>query len=107
MRHRFRVDVAIVAQRQTGDPRCDPPPLVHPIVTGECTRCQWWEHCRPQLHPDDVSLRIDKGPLDVREISSLRRHGIAIVTDLAALTSTAPSSGTYPKSPIAPVPRAG
>lgn len=81
--HRFRVDVAIVAQSQTGDPRRDPPPLVHPIVTGECTRCQWWEHCRPQLHPDDVSLRIDKGPLDVREISSLRRHGIATVTDLA------------------------
>jgi predicted RecB family nuclease len=57
--------------------------LVKPIVNKECPRCQWWQHCRPQLDPDDVSLRIDKSPLDMREIATLRRHGIATITDLA------------------------
>jgi hypothetical protein len=79
----FRVDVARVARRQTGSPDTDPLLMVRPIVTTECGRCQWWEHCRPQLDPDDVSLRIDKGPLDVREIATLRRHGVQTITDLA------------------------
>jgi predicted RecB family nuclease len=79
----FRVAIAEVAARQTGHPETDPPPLVRPIVNRECGRCHWWEHCRPQLDPDDVSLRIDKGALDAREIVTLRRHGIGTVTDLA------------------------
>jgi len=79
----FRIAIAEVAIRQTGDPETDPPPLVRPIVNAECGRCHWWEHCRPQLDPDDVSLRIDKGALDSREIVTLRRHGIDTVTDLA------------------------
>ncbi len=79
----FRVAVAQVAQHQTGHPETDPAPLVRPIVTSECGRCPWWEHCRPQLDPDDVSLRIAKGPLDVREIATLRRHGVQTITDLA------------------------
>ncbi len=29
-----------------------------------------------------MSLRIDKGPLDMREIATLRRHGISTITDL-------------------------
>ena len=53
-----------------------------PIVNPECGRCPWWEHCLPQLHPDDVSLRIDKGALDSREIVTLRRRGITTITDL-------------------------
>ena len=81
----FRVAIAEVAARQTGDPETDPPPLVRPIVNAECGRCHWWEHCRPQLDPDDVSLRIDKGALDSREIVTLRRHGIDTITDLAGL----------------------
>ena len=81
----FRVAIAEVARRQTGDPEIDPPPLVRPIVNRECGRCHWWEHCRPQLDPDDVSLRIDKGALDSREIVTLRRHGIATITDLAGV----------------------
>jgi predicted RecB family nuclease len=36
----------------------------------------------PELDPDDVSLRIDKAPLDMREIATLRRHGITTITDL-------------------------
>jgi predicted RecB family nuclease len=81
--HSFRIRIAAVAQQQTGRPHQDPELLVRPIVNKECPRCQWWEHCLPQLDPDDVSLRIDKGPLDMREIATLRRHGIATVTDLA------------------------
>jgi predicted RecB family nuclease len=79
----FRIKIAAVAQQQTGHPDQDPELLVRPIVNKECPRCQWWEHCLPQLDPDDVSLRIDKGPLDMREIATLRRHGIATITDLA------------------------
>jgi predicted RecB family nuclease len=81
--HAFRLEIAAVAQQQTGDPARDPAPLVRPIVNPECGRCPWWEHCLPQLHPDDVSLRIDKGALDSREIVTLRRHGITTITDLA------------------------
>ena len=79
-------DVAVFEEHEmTGDPERDPPPLVRPIVNAECSRCHWWEHCRPQLNPEDVSLRIDKGALDSREIVTLRRHGIDTVTDLAGV----------------------
>jgi predicted RecB family nuclease len=81
----FRVSIAEVALQQTGNPETDPPPVVHPIVNAECGRCHWWEHCRPQLNPEDVSLRIDKGALDSREIVTLRRHGIGTITDLAGV----------------------
>jgi predicted RecB family nuclease len=81
--HSFRLKIAAVAQQQTGRADQDPELLVRPIVNKECPRCQWWEHCLPQLDPDDVSLRIDKSPLDMREIATLRRHGIATITELA------------------------
>jgi predicted RecB family nuclease len=80
--HAFRLKIAAVAQHQTGRPDQDPELLVHPIVNRECPRCQWWEHCLPQLDPDDVSLRLDKTPLDMREIATLRQHGITTITDL-------------------------
>jgi predicted RecB family nuclease len=81
--HAFRIKIAQVAQQQTGRPDQDPELLVRPIVNRECPRCQWWEHCLPQLDPDDVSLRLDRTPLDMREIATLRRHGITTITDLA------------------------
>ncbi len=81
--HAFRVRVATVATQQ-GRPEA-PEPLVHPIVNKECPRCDWWETCRPQLHDHDLSLRIDKSPLDIREISVLRRLGINTIDDLAAV----------------------
>jgi predicted RecB family nuclease len=81
--HSFRIKIAAVAMEQTARPGRDPELLVRPIVNKECPRCQWWEHCLPQLDPDDVSLRIDKSPLDMREIATLRRHGIATITELA------------------------
>ena len=77
----FRVDVATTARRQA-DPSA-PPPLVEPIVIKECARCEWWDHCRGKLDADDVSLRIGIGALDVREISTLRAHGISTVHQLA------------------------
>jgi predicted RecB family nuclease len=80
--HAFRIKIALVARQQTGRPDQDPTLLVSPIVNKECSRCQWWDHCLPQLDPDDVSLRIDKAPLDMREIATLRRHGITTITDL-------------------------
>lgn len=78
----FRVKVAQVAASRTGaddDPRL----MVQPIVVRECDHCTWWEACRPQLEADDLSLRINKSPLDVREISALRTHGINTLADLA------------------------
>ncbi len=80
--HGFRVKVAQVARRQLGTPD-DPPLLVAPIRVRECSRCVWWEACRPHLGDDDLSLRIDKSPLDVREIAVLRKFGVFTITDLA------------------------
>lgn len=79
--HAFRVDIAAVAAKRSREPD-DPAPLVRPVVNVECARCPWWEHCRRQLHPDDVSLRIDKGALDRREITTLRRLGVVTISDL-------------------------
>src|SRR5512133_110810 len=79
----FRLKIAAVAQQQTGQSDQGPELLVRPIVNRECPRCQWWEHCLPQLDPDDVSLRINTAPLDMREIATLRQHGITTITELA------------------------
>jgi predicted RecB family nuclease len=82
--HAFRVKVASVAQRQTGSPE-DPPLVVMPIRVRECDRCVWWQTCLPQLGDDDLSLRIAKSPLDVREIAVLRRLGVSTLTDLVSV----------------------
>jgi len=82
--HGFRVKVATVAQRQTGGPE-DPPLVVMPIRVRECDRCVWWQTCLPKLGDDDLSLRIAKSPLDVREIAVLRRLGVSTLTDLASV----------------------
>ncbi|GAA1392384.1 TM0106 family RecB-like putative nuclease [Luteococcus peritonei] len=78
----FRLKVAQVAQQRTGGAD-DPRPMVAPIVVRECDHCVWWEVCKPQLGEDDLSLRISKSPLDVREISVLRSHGVNTLADLA------------------------
>ena len=82
--HGFRVRVAGIALRQRGEPD-DPPLAVTPIRIRECDRCLWWQVCRPQLGDDDLSLRIAKSPLDVREIAVLRRLRVATLADLAAV----------------------
>ena len=80
----LRLDVARTAARRTGDPVHDPEPLVRPVVQRECQTCRWWAHCRSTLPEDEVSLRIDKGALDVREVLALRRRHIQTVRELAA-----------------------
>lgn len=78
--HQFRVSVASRAER-LDEPGVEP--MVQPIRVSECDRCQWWEHCRPQLDAEDISLRIAKAPLDVREISVLRSLGVTTTRALA------------------------
>jgi predicted RecB family nuclease len=56
-----------------------------PIRVRECDRCVWWQTCLPKLGDDDLSLRIAKSPLDVREIAVLRRLGVSTLTDLASV----------------------
>lgn len=78
----FRLKVAQVARLRDGS-EDDPRQMVSPIVIRECDHCTWWETCKPRLDADDLSLRISKSPLDVREISVLRAHGINTLADLA------------------------
>jgi predicted RecB family nuclease len=59
------------------------PLLLDPIVTQECSYCEWWPVCRPRLNDDDLSLRINKSPLDRQEITGLRSAGVRTVTQLA------------------------
>jgi predicted RecB family nuclease len=80
----LRLDVARAAARRTGDLMHDPEPLVRPVVQRECQTCSWWAHCRSTLPEDELSLRIDKGALDVREVLALRRRNIHTVPQLAA-----------------------
>ncbi|GAA1432991.1 hypothetical protein GCM10009616_23850 [Microlunatus lacustris] len=93
----LRVDVARAAARRSGDPAQDPEPLVRPVVQRECQTCRWWAHCRSVLADDEVSLRIDKGALDVREVLALRRRGIATVGQLATTDLDALLPGYLPE----------
>lgn len=86
--HALRLDVAAVALQQTGAPDV-PAPLVEPVVCDECARCPWWSRCRSGIADDDVSLRIGKGALDVREVLALRRLGVGTVPALAGADLTA------------------
>ncbi|AFV90422.1 TM0106 family RecB-like putative nuclease [Acidipropionibacterium acidipropionici] len=80
--HAFRVAVASHAADSSAGPGHEP--MVSPIVVRECESCQWWSVCEPRLDADDLSVRISKAPLDIREIATLRRMGISTVDDLAA-----------------------
>ncbi|MDO5083316.1 MAG: TM0106 family RecB-like putative nuclease [Arachnia propionica] len=79
--HGFRVHVAEEAMRRV--PGDDRPPVVRPIRVAECEWCAWWETCRPRMDDDDISLRISKTPLDVRELQTLMGLGITTVDQLA------------------------
>lgn len=79
--HGFRVHVAEQAMARTGVD--DPEPIVRPIRIRECEWCPWWEVCRPRMDDDDLSLRISKTPLDVRELQTLMGLGIQTVSQLA------------------------
>jgi predicted RecB family nuclease len=79
--HRFRVRVASRARQQTGA-ATDPALVASPVRIPECFRCEWWPTCRNVL-ADDISVRIERSPLDAREIMTLRNLGISTITDLA------------------------
>ncbi len=79
--HGFRVHVAQQAARRGDEPTL--PPVVRPIRVKECEWCAWWEVCREQMDDDDLSLRISKAPLDVRELQALVSLGISTVSELA------------------------
>lgn len=78
---RFRVRVAAHALAQTGSD-CDPELVTSPVHIPECDVCKWWPHCSTLLN-DDISVEIERAPLDAREIMVLRRFGIYTVNDLA------------------------
>jgi predicted RecB family nuclease len=80
--HDFALRVALAEQASDAGP--DDPPLQRPIVSYECNYCAWWPVCRAQLDDDDLSLRINKSPLDAHEISVLREAGVTTVRQLAA-----------------------
>ncbi|RMB58222.1 TM0106 family RecB-like putative nuclease [Tessaracoccus antarcticus] len=79
--HGFRIHVAQQALRRGDDDTVAP--VVRPIRVKECEWCAWWEVCRGQMDDDDLSLRISKAPLDVRELQALVSLGIRTVTELA------------------------
>lgn len=77
----FRIKVAELAVAKSSQPELKL--MVQPIVVRECETCKWWPNCALELPDDDLSLNIDKSPLDAREISCLRKLGVATVEDLA------------------------
>ena len=79
--HTFRVHVAEAASSRTG--MDDPEAVVRPIRVKECEYCAWWQLCRTKMDDDDLSLRIAKAPLDVRELQTLFGLGITTVAQLA------------------------
>ena len=80
--HSFRVYAAKQAMtRQSGD---ETEPAVRPIRIKECQWCAWWEVCRSRMDEDDISLRLSRTPLDVRELQTLMTLGIRTVSELAA-----------------------
>ena len=80
--HRFRVRVATHALQQTGSPS-DPELVASPVHIPECDSCEWWPQCQSSLE-DDISVKIERSPLDAREIMTLRSLGVSTITDLAS-----------------------
>jgi hypothetical protein len=76
--------IAKQAKRRIGSLE-DPPPLVTPIITDECTVCPWQTYCRDLLGPNAPSLILEAGRLDVREWKALASMGIETAQDLACL----------------------
>lgn len=75
--HEFNFRTKVAKSAMTGKR------MVSPIVIEECETCRWWPVCAQQLPKADLSLRIEKAPLDAREVSTLRALGINTIEDLA------------------------
>ncbi|MDR0849033.1 MAG: ribonuclease H-like domain-containing protein [Propionibacteriaceae bacterium] len=82
---KFRVRVAATARAHALATVAEetPPLAVAPVRIPECKTCHWWSRCEPQL-TDDLSVKIERAPLDAREITVLRSLGVRTVADLAA-----------------------
>ncbi len=93
--HEFAQRVAL-AERAAGA-AIDDPPLLRPVVSYECSYCAWWPVCRTHLDDDDLSLRINKSPLDAHEIRVLREVGVSTVHELAATDLEALLPGYLPR----------
>jgi len=81
--HRFRVRVAAHALQQTGS-ESDPELVASPVHIAECDMCEWWPQCQSSL-TDDISVMIERSPLDSREIMTLRSLGVSTITDLTSV----------------------
>ncbi|MCL2735161.1 MAG: TM0106 family RecB-like putative nuclease [Propionibacteriaceae bacterium] len=81
--HRFRVRVATHALQQSATGRC-PALVASPVRIPECDMCEWWPECQSSL-TDDISVKIERSPLDAREIMTLRNLGISTITDLTTM----------------------
>jgi predicted RecB family nuclease len=83
----FRVKVAKTAQAHgqapDGQVLGGTALMLEPVRIPECKRCQWWSTCVQQMGEQDLSVQIDKSPLDVHETLTLRSLGVATVGDLA------------------------
>lgn len=80
--HSFRIHVAERAMVRSPSDTSDP--VVRPIRVRECEWCPWWELCRSRMDDDDISLRLARTPLDVRELQTLQALGIGTIEELAA-----------------------
>jgi predicted RecB family nuclease len=79
-RHEFDSRVQLAETAASGHTES----AARPIVSHECSYCDWWPTCRPLLDDDDLSLRLHKSPLDRHEIAGLRLAGVSTVAELAA-----------------------
>lgn len=93
--HRFRVRVVKRAMQQTGSNQ-DPELAAAPVRVPQCEMCEWWPICKSLLI-DDISVRIERSPLDARETMTLRGFGIKTITDLAACDIDALLPGYLPQ----------
>ncbi len=77
----FALRVELATAAAAGSPPSEPYRV--PVVSRECGSCRWWPRCQELLDPDDLSLRINKAPLDRYEITALRSLGVSTLTQLA------------------------
>jgi predicted RecB family nuclease len=85
--HGFRAKVARAArQAAAGSGEL----VVDPVGQPQCRTCPYQDRCAQQMGPEDASLALDVGGLDVREWVALRQMGIRTVAELAAVRSNDP-----------------
>lgn len=84
--HGFRVKVAAAARQAAAGPGRRL--LVEPVGQPECRTCPYQQTCVDQMGPDEPSVALTVGGLDVREWVALRRLGVTTIAELADLDLT-------------------